>query len=100
MKQIFDFAGSVISLIDYLYVLFFVPIGQIPAVYLEMFTAGSSDPLADSLVQLCSFLGEYLSRLMPWMLDISLGSALFGAGLGLFLLWRFLQFLIPILEAL
>ena len=100
MKMIFDFAGSVISLIDYLYVLFFVPIGQLPAVYLEMFTAGGSEPLDAALVQFCSFLGEYFSRLVPWVLDISLGSALFGAGLGLFLLWRFLQFLLPILDAL
>lgn len=100
MEFIFELAGLVVSLIDYLYILFVVPIGQIPVVVLELASDSFNSPLYPVFLEFVSFLSAGLTRYCPWILGVSLGPLLVGSGLVLVLLWRFLKFLFPILDAL
>lgn len=100
MEMIFDFAGSVVRLVDYLYILFVLPLGDVPAALLKMNVVAEPRPFDESLITLVSFVMDAFSNVFPWILQASLASILLGSSLAVFLLWRFLKFILPLLEAL
>ena len=94
MQMIFDFCLSFLDLIDGLYILFFEPLGEVPTALYERF-ATIDGVLANWLLE--NFLDNLSSR-APWFAQYSLATIFLGAGVSLFLLWRFIQFIVPLLD--
>lgn len=100
MEMIFDFAGSVVRLFDYLYVLFVLPLRDVFPALLDLSYGHNDHPFVVSLVEIFSFASRFVFQAFPALWDVSLASILLGTSVAIFLLWRVLKILLPLLDLL
>lgn len=94
MQVLFDFCVTFLDLIDGLYIFFFEPIANIPSALFARFETIDSTFLSWLVT---NFL-ENLANRAPWFSHYSFATLFLGGGVCIFLLWRFLKFILPLLE--
>lgn len=94
MEVLFDFAMSVVSLFEALYIFFCLPLGDVPGALFAFFVQADDNFFTLFFDAFFGFLGDYA----PWLLGVPLASILLGSGITVFLLWRVVKLVIPIFQ--